>query len=332
MKKIFLHAFIIVSIISSFPLVSGFEAHVVNVTAKIERRPCIILETRSYGFWKNHPEFRIFPQTLGNEEINDNAEADAIFDLPSNVMLNKLKKQLLALKFNVSYFNSGQGLVPGENTTVAQIIIDADDMIVLDPSASNSALENMKDRIESANVAHTISTCPDHDRGDDDDEDDDDDGDDGDGDDDEDEDDDDDDNGNGNGGNGNGNNGNNGNGGNGNNNGNNGGDDDDDDEEEKEDKEDKDKKVNGNSSQNNQATTTTESSVATSTPVITATSTEALTPHVLGETASTSPIEVATSTTTGEQPLPPEPSPQIEVSTGTTTTPEENTATATTTE
>src|SRR3989344_8172076 len=44
---------------------AAFEAHVVNVTATIERKPCIEYEISSLGYWKNHQENWVLPQTLG---------------------------------------------------------------------------------------------------------------------------------------------------------------------------------------------------------------------------------------------------------------------------
>lgn len=153
-------AVFLVLAISVVPL-SAFEAHVVNVTAKIERRPCVFFETRSYGFWKTHPEVRIYPQTLGGVGISTNEDADAVFSLPDNLMVNKLKKQLLALKFNVSFYNSSTALVPGGTTTISGLIAEADAMLVADPPASKNDLEAMKNKVESANTNGTLSTCPD---------------------------------------------------------------------------------------------------------------------------------------------------------------------------
>ena len=152
-------AIFLVLVISVIPL-SAFEAHVVNVTAKIERRPCVLFETRSFGFWKNHPEVRVYPQTLGEEVVATSEETDAVFGLPNNIMMNKLQKQLLALKFKISFYNSGTALAPGENTTVNELVVAADAMITASSSPSENELEDMKDRLESANTDGTLSTCP----------------------------------------------------------------------------------------------------------------------------------------------------------------------------
>ncbi len=163
MRKIFMSvspAMAALVLVGGIIPLSAFEAHVVNITAKIERRPCIEFETRSFGFWKNFEQSRIYPQTLGGEAIINDAEADAVFDLPNNIMVNKLKKQLLSLKFNVSFYNSGTALVPGSTTTVNQLVTEADNMLLTDPLPSDSVLEAMKNKLESANTDGTLSTCP----------------------------------------------------------------------------------------------------------------------------------------------------------------------------
>lgn len=53
MHKLFTHSLVLVGLASSFPLVAGFEAHVVNVTAKIENN-VRLCEARSKGFWSNN--------------------------------------------------------------------------------------------------------------------------------------------------------------------------------------------------------------------------------------------------------------------------------------
>ena len=105
--------------------IAAFEAHVVNVTATIERRPCVTFEVRSKGFWSTHSEFWTLPQTLGNEVIQTPQEAQAIFNLSNSSQANKLKKQLLTLKFNIAYFNNGMAFVPDENITLLELVNQA---------------------------------------------------------------------------------------------------------------------------------------------------------------------------------------------------------------
>lgn len=138
---------------------TAFEAHVVNVTATIERRPCVELSIRSKGFWREHPERWILPQTLGSMIIATPEDAEAVFSAP-NTELNKLKKQMLALAFNISAYGLENALVPGENTTVGGLMADANDLLSEDPPAAPSILEAMKNRIEKVNTAGSLSTCP----------------------------------------------------------------------------------------------------------------------------------------------------------------------------
>src|SRR3989344_4871781 len=139
--------------------ITAFEAHVVNVTATIERRPCEEFEIRSMGYWKNHPENRIFPQTVGDTTVTNDAEADAVFDLPNDVMANKLKKQLLALKFDIAYFGSGDAILGGgDNTTLSELAAAADAALLADPQV-NDTLTFYHNLIEEIITSEIISTC-----------------------------------------------------------------------------------------------------------------------------------------------------------------------------
>ncbi len=140
-------------------LLSAFEAHVVNVTATIERRPCETFTIKSLGFWKIHSKLWILPQTLGSTTIGTPSDAVAVFNSNNSIMANKLRKQLLALKFNIAYYSLGNALVPNESSTIAQLILEADAFLTQVPEASEAQLEAMRDRIEATNNAGTVSTC-----------------------------------------------------------------------------------------------------------------------------------------------------------------------------
>src|SRR3989344_4094311 len=91
-------------------LTAAFEAHVINVTARI----CTTSETRSKGFWKTHPAAYalLLPQDLGPDTISTAEEARAIFaNAHASGMENMLKAQLLAMKFNMVQFGIGGYLV-----------------------------------------------------------------------------------------------------------------------------------------------------------------------------------------------------------------------------
>lgn len=139
---------------------TAFEAHVVNVTATIERRPCEEFEVRSLGFWRNHEEERIFPQTVGNLTVTNDGEANDVFNLPNNVMANKLKKQLLAMKFSIAYFGAGLGTVGGgDPTTLSSLVNQADAALLADPQNPDQ-IAYFHNLIEEINTSHTVSTCP----------------------------------------------------------------------------------------------------------------------------------------------------------------------------
>ncbi len=138
---------------------TAFEAHVVNVTATIERKPCLTYEIRSMGYWKNHPDQRIFSQTIGNATVANNTEADAVFALSNNSMANKLRKQLLTLKFDIVYFDSGNAIVGGGNsTTFSELAAQADEALLADPQNPDQ-ISHFHNLIEGIVTKETVSTC-----------------------------------------------------------------------------------------------------------------------------------------------------------------------------
>src|SRR3989338_4168366 len=73
--------------LASLPLIFAFEAHVINVTAKIEG--CDEFEIRSRGYWKNHEEDWILPQTVGVILISPPEEAEDMLNAHAD-MTDKL--------------------------------------------------------------------------------------------------------------------------------------------------------------------------------------------------------------------------------------------------
>ncbi|MFH1866570.1 MAG: carbohydrate binding domain-containing protein [Patescibacteria group bacterium] len=150
---------VLVMVLVQTNIFSAFEAHVVNVTAEPERR-CVQWEVRSMGFWKNHPELRIFPQTVGDIVVSNHAEADAVFDNYSFSARNKLRGQLLALMFNIPYFDIGGVLVPNEAITVSELAAEAAALLLKNnPLATDSELLAMKDRVEAVNIIELLIRC-----------------------------------------------------------------------------------------------------------------------------------------------------------------------------
>lgn len=137
---------------------SAFEAHVVNVTATIERRPCMDFPTRNRSTWLNDfPQDWVLPQMLGNIEVNFPADAAHYLDTNAG-RVDRLRAQLLALKFNIAHFGSGEAFVPGESITLNQLAAQAD-ALLMQENPSNGDLETMKERVEDVNRARQVSTC-----------------------------------------------------------------------------------------------------------------------------------------------------------------------------
>lgn len=158
-KRVFSFLLVLMLILSQTIFVSGFEAHIINVTAKI----CDYSQTRTIGYWKNHSEIykHLLPQISGKEVIGTVPEADNIlnFSGDASIMRNKLKAQLLGMKFNIYHYHIGDYFIAIIGKTLFDIAADAD-AILLDPNATQRDLENMKDLLDDLNNLHYIKSCP----------------------------------------------------------------------------------------------------------------------------------------------------------------------------
>ena len=147
-------------ILSHLPVFSAFEAHVINVTAKI----CNQSEIKSMGYWKTHPEVYLahLPQFLGapvtDDIISTQAKVNKVFIDYNLSMRNKLRGQLLALKFNIAHFGIGEYMVEGDGQTLNEIVAAAD-FILRNAGAPNSELEKMKDLLDHLNNLEQIKFC-----------------------------------------------------------------------------------------------------------------------------------------------------------------------------
>ena len=141
-KKAFVMGVVVLTILMQSSLFNAFEAHVINVTAKI----CDNSETRTMGYWKNHESVYepLLPQNLGNDIIDTQQKVEQVFDDYNLSMRNKLMGQLLAMKFNIAYFGIGGYYVEGEGKTLNEIVEEADDLIKQSTEPLISVLENMK--------------------------------------------------------------------------------------------------------------------------------------------------------------------------------------------
>lgn len=135
---------------NSLPFGIGFN-DTEEISSNIASKFCYDSETRPKGYWKNHESVYLphLPQNLGNETISTEAMVDQVFDDYNLSMRNKLKGQLLAMKFNAAHFGAGDYFVASEGKTINQIITEADDLLLEDPEPSQDILEAMKDLLES---------------------------------------------------------------------------------------------------------------------------------------------------------------------------------------
>lgn len=140
------------------PFFFGYEAHIINVTAKI----CNYAEIRSIGYWKNHPEIYAYylPQSLGDMIIDDEDKADGIFNFSGNARsaANKLMAQLLGMKFNIANFGIGDYAPEGDTRTLSRIVAEADN-ILRDPDSTKEETLAMKDLLDRLNNLEKIKYC-----------------------------------------------------------------------------------------------------------------------------------------------------------------------------
>ncbi len=166
-------ALAIVAISTSVYLASAYEAHVINVTAHI----CNYSETRTIGYWKNHPEIydpALLPQFVGTDSscswyrnVDSQTVVDEVLDTSAPKGKNhepkdmhiQLRAQLLAMKFNIAYF--GIGGYSGTETggiTLDQLVAQAD-VLLCNPNATREELEVMKNSLDILNNLHQIRYC-----------------------------------------------------------------------------------------------------------------------------------------------------------------------------
>lgn len=160
-SKIILSSVLAFFVVASQSLLfAGFEAHIVNVTARI----CNYSETRTMGYWKNHPNvyLPLLPQYLGapagDETIDTQQKVNQVYLDYNLSMRNKLRGQLLAMKFNIANFGIGEYFVEDEGKTLNEIVADADNLL-RDLNMPDSVLEEMKDLLDTLNNLHQIRFC-----------------------------------------------------------------------------------------------------------------------------------------------------------------------------
>jgi hypothetical protein len=148
---------------NNLPFGTGFN-DVEEIGSNIASKLCLDSETRSMGYWAHHHSvyLQYLPQFLGatgTDEIIDTPQKAYQVFLDYNLsMRNKLKGQLLVMKFNVAHFGVGDYFVASVGRTINQIIASADDLLRQDPEPSHSILEAQKDLLESL-VDLQIHTC-----------------------------------------------------------------------------------------------------------------------------------------------------------------------------
>lgn len=137
-------------------MLSAYEAHVINVTAKI----CRYSETRTIGFWKNHQEVYApyIPTFLGDSYIGSPEAADEVFqNANAEDMSDMLRAQLLAMKFNIAHFGVGEYEIIGWGT-VSEVVALAD-YLLTPPYGTREEMEQVKNVLDYVNNLHKLTHC-----------------------------------------------------------------------------------------------------------------------------------------------------------------------------
>lgn len=141
-------------------LFSAYEAHVINVTARI----CRYSETRTPGYWKTHPEvyeqylYSPYPSLyLGPTSIPDVETATEIFENGNaKDMRDKLKSQLLGMKFNILHYGVGEYYIVGWGT-IDYVVWLADQALLQD--LSRGIMEEIKNVLDYVSNLHRLTHC-----------------------------------------------------------------------------------------------------------------------------------------------------------------------------
>lgn len=149
---------------NDLPFPQGFNDFE-EVSDSVKATYCRNAETATIGYWKKHPEdyLPLLPQLLNNflenDEINTAEEVEKVFDNYNLSMRNKLRGQLLAMKFNIAYFDIGDYVPEGENRNLNEIAKQADELLYQDPAPDDLVLEEMKNLLDMVNNLHQIRIC-----------------------------------------------------------------------------------------------------------------------------------------------------------------------------
>jgi hypothetical protein len=145
---------------NNLPFGTGFN-DIEEINSSIAAESCEIFEIRSHGYWKEHPEVFAdhLPQNLGNYVVDTSTAANAVFvECGGDNMSDKLRCQLLAMKFNIAHFGIGDYWVESEGKTIDEIVAWADDLLT-PPYGSHGEMEDVKDLLDYLNNLGHVKIC-----------------------------------------------------------------------------------------------------------------------------------------------------------------------------
>ena len=143
----------------NLPLLNAFEGHSIGVNASV----CDFSQTQPMSYWKNHPDIyaTLLPQALGALNIDSPEKAHGIFHYGENTQItrDKLKAQLLTLRYNIKYFMVEDYVVESEGKTLGNLASEAENLLLEESPVSEESIVNMVNILEHSNNLDQINVC-----------------------------------------------------------------------------------------------------------------------------------------------------------------------------
>jgi predicted ribosomally synthesized peptide with SipW-like signal peptide len=148
-----------------------------EISSVVVSEKCEDLEIQPKSYWVLHPEIYslYLPVTLGNYVVDTPTKAKAVFsECWSSDMSDRLRCQLMVMKFNVAHFRVGEYFVescgcgvktcggctfPNVNKTINEIIIEADNILKTVPQPEFSVLGRMTDLLVCISKLVQVEIC-----------------------------------------------------------------------------------------------------------------------------------------------------------------------------
>lgn len=144
----------------NLPLGAGFSDREV-LANRLAAPVCRATFTRPWSYWQKYPEMYVssLPQTLGAEQIETIQQVDAVWQASGHSAAAQLKKQLLAMKFNIARFAVGAYYIADKDLTIAELAAAADGLLAQDPPPADEVFSEMENVFAYWNADRSLRVC-----------------------------------------------------------------------------------------------------------------------------------------------------------------------------